>query len=75
MAEQRPLTRIDVVELSAALTALAHEPLLAAYRYQRRAAEAVTLAFDVTRFPDAAVLAAAADRATATTLVTPEGGS
>ena len=75
MAEQRPLTRIDVVELSAALTALAHEPLLAAYRYQRRAAEAVTLAFDVTRFPDAAVLAAAADRATATTLVTPEGRS
>ena len=57
------------------MTALAHEPLLAAYRYQRRAAEAVTLAFDVTRFPDAAVLAAAADRATATTLVTPEGRS
>ena len=75
VAEQRPLTRIDVVELSAALTALAHEPLLAAYRYQRRAAEAVTLVFDVTRFPDAAVLAAAADRATATTLVTPEGRS
>ena len=75
VAEQRPVTRIDVVELSAALTALAHEPLLAAYRYQRRAAEAVTLAFDVTRFPDAAVLAAAADRATATTLVTPEGRS
>ena len=75
VAEQRPLTRIDVVELSAALTALAHEPLLAAYRYQRRAAEPVTLAFDVTRFPDAAVLAAAADRATATTLVTPEGRS
>ena len=40
VAEQRPLTRIDVVELSPALTALAHEPLLAAYRYQRRAAEA-----------------------------------
>ena len=39
VAEQRPLTRIDVGELSAALTALAHEPLLAAYRYQRRAAE------------------------------------
>ena len=75
VAEQRPLTRIDVVELSAALTALAREPVLAAYRYQRRAAEAVTMAFDVTRFPDAAVLAAAADRATATTLVTPEGRS
>ena len=35
----------------------------------------MTLALDVTRFPDAAVLAAAADRATATTLVTPEGRS
>ena len=75
VVEARPLTRIDVVELSAALTALAREPVLAAYRYQRRAADAVTLAFDVTRFPDAAVLAAAADRATATTLVTPEGRS
>jgi hypothetical protein len=75
VAEQRPLTRIDVVELSAALTSLAHEPILAAYRYQRRVAEAVSVAFDVTRFPDAAVLAAAADRATATTLVTPEGRS
>lgn len=75
VAEQRPLTRIDVAELSPALTALAREPVLAAYRYQRRAAEAVSLAFDVTRFPDAAVLAAAADRATATTLVTPEGRS
>ncbi len=75
VAEQRPLARIDVAELSPALAALAREPVLAAYRYQRRGAEAVSLAFDVTRFPDAAVLAAAADRATATTLVTPEGRS
>jgi hypothetical protein len=75
VADQRPLTRIDVAELSAAVTALAREPVLAAYRYQRRAAEPVTVAFDVTRFPDAAVLAAAADRAIATTLVTPEGRS
>ncbi|MEO6010220.1 MAG: hypothetical protein ABIU38_19395, partial [Vicinamibacteraceae bacterium] len=73
--EQRPLIRIDVAELSAALASLAREPILSAYRYQRRAADNVTLAFDVTRFPDAAVLAAAADRATATTLVTPEGRS
>jgi hypothetical protein len=75
VAEQRPLTRIDVAELSPALAALAHEPVLAAYRYQRRGADTVALAFDVTRFPDAAVLAAGADRATATTLVTPEGRS
>lgn len=75
VAEQRPLTRIDVAEVAPALAALAREPILAAWRYQRRGADAVSLAFDVTRFPDAAVLAAAADRATATTLVTPEGRS
>jgi hypothetical protein len=75
VAEQRPLTRIDVAELAPALTALAKEPILAAYRYQRRGTDTVSLAFDVTRFPDAAVLAAGADRATATTLVTREGRS
>lgn len=75
VAETRPLTRIDVAELTPAHASLAREPILAAYRYQRRGDEAVTLAYDVTRFPDAAVLAAGADRATATTLVTAEGRS
>lgn len=75
VAEARPLTRIDVAELTPAHASLAREPILAAYRYQRRGDEPVALAFDVTRFPDAAVLAAGADRATATTLVTAEGRS
>ena len=73
--EARPLQRIDVAELTAALATLAREPILSAYRYQRRGSDPVTLAFGVTRFPDAAVLAAGADRATATTLVTAEGRS
>ena len=73
--ETRPLARIDVAELTPAHLSLAREPILAAYRYQRRAGDPVALAFDVTRFPDAAVLAAGADRATATTLVTAEGRS
>jgi hypothetical protein len=73
--EARPLQRIDVAELAAALTTLARDPILSAYRYQRRGSDPVTLAFGVTRFPDAAVLAAGADRATATTLVTAEGRS
>ena len=73
--EARPLTRIDVAELTAPHRGLARDAILAAYRYQRRAADPVTLTLDVTRFPDAAVLAAAADRATATTLVTVKGRS
>jgi hypothetical protein len=46
--------------------------VLAAFRYQRSAA-APGLALDVKRFADAGVLAAVADRAVATTLVTSEG--
>jgi len=73
--EVRPLARIDVAELSPAHASLAREPILAAYRYQRRGDEPVALGYAVTRFPDAAVLAAGADRATATTLMTAEGRS
>jgi hypothetical protein len=47
--------------------------LLAAYRYQRGPTGPPNLALNVTRFPDAAVLAAMAERAEATTLVTSEG--
>src|SRR6185436_5024281 len=42
-------------------------------RYQRSAAAATGLAMEVKRFADAGVLAAVADRAVATTLVTTEG--
>src|SRR5688572_11935884 len=72
-AEREPLHRIDVRELNRALQSLARLPLLSAFRYQRAAGANPTLAFDVKRFADAGVLAAVADRAVATTLVTSEG--
>src|SRR6185503_19424490 len=62
-----------VRELNRALQSLARLPLLSAFRYQRGAGANPTLAFDVKRFADAGVLAAVADRAIATTLVTSEG--
>ena len=51
----------------------ARQALLAAYRYQRTADVPPALTLDVRRFPDAAVLAAVAERGVATTLVTTEG--
>jgi hypothetical protein len=71
--EREPLHRIDVRELNRALRSLARLPLLSAFRYQRAAGANPTLAFDVKRFADVGVLAAVADRAVATTLVTGEG--
>ena len=67
------LHRIDVRELSASLQALATLPVLSAFRYQRTGSVALGIGLDVKRFPDAGVLAAVADRAEATTLVTGEG--
>jgi hypothetical protein len=71
--EREPMHRIDVRELNQALQSLARLPVLTAFRYQRSAATAPALALDVKRFADAGVLAAIADRAVATTLVTSEG--
>ena len=65
--------RIDVRELNAALQSLARMPILSAFRYQRSAAAPAGLTIEVKRFADAGVLAAVADRAVATTLVTAEG--
>jgi len=67
------LRRMDVREINPALRSLSRQPLLAAFRYQRRPGETRRLALDVKRFPDAAVLSAIADSAVATTLVTSEG--
>jgi hypothetical protein len=67
------MQRIDVRELNPALRSLARTPLLSAFRYQRNPAAPPALTMAVTRFPDAGVLAAAVDRAVATTLVTAEG--
>jgi hypothetical protein len=70
--ERDGMHRIDVRELNSAVQSLARLPVLAAFRYQRSAV-APGLALDVKRFADAGVLAAMADRAVATTLVTTEG--
>jgi hypothetical protein len=67
------LRRIDVREVDPALASATRQSLSAAFRYQRAADVPPTLTMDVRRFPDAAVLAAVADRAVATTLVTAEG--
>jgi hypothetical protein len=67
------LRRMDVRELDPSLAAASRQALLAAYRYQRTADVPPALALDVRRFADAEVLAAVAERAVATTLVTTEG--
>jgi hypothetical protein len=72
-AEREGMHRIDVRELSRPLHSLARLPILAAFRYQRSSSPAPGLALDVKRFTDAGVLAAVAERAVATTLVTTEG--
>ena len=72
-ADAPGLRRMDVREADPSLLAVARQSLLAAYRYQRPAAGGPALAVDVVRFPDAGVLAAIAERAVATTLVTSQG--
>jgi hypothetical protein len=70
--ERDGMHRIDVRELNRALQSLARLPILSAFRYQRTATPA-GLALEVKRFNDTGVLAAIAERAVATTLVTAEG--
>ena len=62
------LKRMDVREVHASLSSIATQSLLSAFRYQRTASAPPVLTLNVTRFADAAVLAAIADRAVATTL-------
>jgi len=69
------LKRMDVTETSPYLRSLAHFPPQAAFRYHRQEDETPTLALDWVRFPDGSVLAAVAERAVVTTLVTSEGKS
>jgi Carboxypeptidase regulatory-like domain len=69
------LKRMDIKETNPYLRSLAHFPLQAAFRYHRQTSEAPQLALAWTRFPDSGVLAAVAERAEVTTLVTSEGRS
>jgi hypothetical protein len=69
------LKRMDIKETNPYLRSLARSSLQAAFRYHRQPAENPILALEWTRFPDSSVLAAIAERAVVTTLVTTEGRS
>jgi hypothetical protein len=69
------LKRMDVKEANPYLRSLAHFPPQAAFRYHKQPTETPTLALEWVRFPDGSVLAAVAESAEVTTLVTSEGKS
>jgi len=67
------LKRMDLKEVNPYLRSLARFPLQAAFRFHRQPAETPRLALEWVRFPDSSVLAAVAEHAVVTTLVTVEG--
>jgi hypothetical protein len=69
------LKRMDFKEVNPYLRSLARFPMQAAFRYHKQPNEKPALALEWTRFPDSSVLAAVAERAVVTTLVTTEGRS
>ncbi|MBI3477007.1 MAG: carboxypeptidase regulatory-like domain-containing protein [Acidobacteria bacterium] len=69
------LKRMDVKETNPYLRGLAHFPPQAAFRYHKQPSENPTLALEWVRFPDSSVLAAVAESAVVTTMVTSEGKS
>jgi hypothetical protein len=69
------LKRMDFKEMNPYLRSLARFPMQVAFRYHRQPNETPALALEWTRFPDSSVLAAVAERAVVTTLVTTEGRS
>jgi hypothetical protein len=69
------LKRMDVKETNPYLRSLAHFPPQAAFRYHKQPNEAPSLALTWVRFPDSSVLAAVAESAEITTMVTSEGRS
>src|SRR5450755_2771341 len=69
------LKRMDVRETNPYLRSLAHFPPQAAFLFHRPPTETPTLALAWTRFPDSSVLAAVAENAVVTTMVTSEGKS
>jgi len=73
--ESGGLKRLDVKEINPYLRALSRYSLQAAFRYHRQPSESPHLGLEWTRFPDASVLSAVAERAEVTTLVTSEGRS
>ncbi|HXJ06646.1 MAG TPA: carboxypeptidase-like regulatory domain-containing protein [Candidatus Acidoferrum sp.] len=73
--ESGSLKRMDFKETNPYLRSLARSSLQASFRYHRQPTENPNLALEWTRFPDSSVLAAVAERAVVTTLVTTEGRS
>ncbi len=73
--EAGSLKRMDFKETNPYLRSLARSPMQAAFRFHRQPSENPSLALEWTRFPDTSVLAAVAERAVVTTLVTTEGRS
>jgi hypothetical protein len=73
--EAGSLKRMDIKEANPYLRSLARSSLQSAFRYHRQPAENPALALEWTHFPDSGVLAAIAERAVVTTLVTTEGRS
>jgi len=73
--ESGGLKRMDFKETNPYLRSLARFPMQAAFRYHKQPNEKPALALEVTRYPDSSVLAAVAERAVVTTLVTTEGRS
>ena len=69
------LKRMDFKEVNPYLRSLSRFPMQAAFRYHEQPNEKPALALEWTRFPDSSVLAAVAERAVVTTLVTTEGRS
>ncbi len=69
------LKRVDFKEVNPYLRALSRFPMQAAFRYHKQPNEKPALALEWARFPDSSVLAAVAERAVVTTLVTTEGRS
>src|SRR5258708_14427173 len=73
--EHGSLKRMDLREVSPYLRALAHASLQTAFRYHRQPTETPSMVLEWVRFPDSGVLAAVAQQAVITTLVTTEGRS
>jgi hypothetical protein len=69
------LKRMDIKEVNPSLRSLSQFPMQAAFRFHRQPNEAPSLGLGWVRFPDDPVLAAMAERAVATTMVTSEGRS
>jgi hypothetical protein len=69
------LKRMDFKEMNPYLRSLARFPMQAAFRFHKQPSEKPALVLQWTRFPDSSVLAAVAERAVVTTLVTTEGRS